>query len=243
VSLIYALHGLGDEAVDFGPGINMTWWSDKLGFILVYPQGAAGLLGTAWNAGRCCATDPSIDDVGFLMWITAAVQSTFSIRLESIHTMGFSNGGFMSERLGCEMSTTFRSIASVSGDTILNPGNEDAFKTCDAAYTSPTHVLHVHGTFDLVVPYTGDAILGFGPIPDDMAAWTKRNGCQGNYTQTFSTGSFSNQLWTECAYGYTQVELVINAGGGHVYPQTPDYVFDATDYIISFFQRVTPGGL
>lgn len=125
-----------------------------------------------------------MDDVTFLATIVQQVQSTFAIRPDSIHTFGFSNGGFMSESLGCQaqhtqrilqmlvsspsnrdvahacflscllraghMSSTFTSIASISGATILEPGNAGAIAACDALYESPTSILHVHGNLDFV---------------------------------------------------------------------------------------------
>ena len=92
VSLVLALHGLGGHAVNFATGINMTSQSETYGFILVYPQGSTSILGTGWQAGTCCVSQ-SVDDVTFLSTIVLQVQATFAIRGDSIHSMGFSNGG------------------------------------------------------------------------------------------------------------------------------------------------------
>lgn len=48
------------------------------------------------------------------------------------------------------MSSTFTSIASISGATILEPGNAGAIAACDAMYEAPTSILHVHGNLDFV---------------------------------------------------------------------------------------------
>jgi polyhydroxybutyrate depolymerase len=92
VSFVFALHGLGDHALHFSDRTNLTVQSEIWGFILVYPQGSDGVLGTAWNAGTCCA-DQQVDDDTFLMAVVSNVLATFNIRPDSIHTMGFSNGG------------------------------------------------------------------------------------------------------------------------------------------------------
>ena len=165
----------------------------------------------------------------------------------SVHaTVRVAAGGFMSERLGCAMADVFTSIASISGDTILEPGNAGGLKACDALYSSggatATSILHVHGDADLVVPWAGDALLGFPPIPDNMAAWVARNRCGGTPAQTLNESTFTNQRWTQCAQGNTVVELVRNQGGAHVYPQS-DTGFDTTNYLLAFWNAIVPGGL
>jgi len=240
VSLVLSMHGLGDHNEHFSTRTNLTAEAEEWGFVAIFPQGSTGPLGTAWNAGTCCA-DQQVDDVTFLTSVLALVLDTFNIRKESIHSMGFSNGGFMTERLGCQLSSTFTSIASVSGATILQPGNSGGLAACDALYNSPTSILHIHGDADLVVPWTGDELLGFPSVPDNMAAWRARNKCAGEGVNTFNVSTFSNTLWGGCANANTTVELVKNAGGGHVY--LIGQPFDYTQYLLGFWNRVTPGGL
>jgi poly(3-hydroxybutyrate) depolymerase len=49
--LVFAFHGLGDHAQSFAHNAGMVETAEKNTFILVYPQGFEGLLGTGWNAG------------------------------------------------------------------------------------------------------------------------------------------------------------------------------------------------
>ena len=99
---------------------------------------------------------------------------------------------------------------------------------------------------DLVVPWTGDALLGFPTVPDDMAAWVRRNGCRGAPVQTLNVSTFSNQVWSNCNNDATvslntTVELVLNQGGGHIFPMGDDW--NVSDYILKFWNKVTPGGI
>lgn len=55
----------------------------------------------------------------------------------------------MSESLGCHLAEVFTSIASVSGNTVLLPGNAGGLAACDAVYKSPTSILHVHGNLGM----------------------------------------------------------------------------------------------
>ena len=48
-------------------------------------------------------------------------------------------------------------------------------------------VLHIHGSADVVVPYGGNAILGFPAIPTDHKRWSTRNQC----TVSIKRASFS----------------------------------------------------
>lgn len=241
-SLVLALHGLGDDAIDFVSDTNLTALADERGFLLAYPQGSTGLIGTGWNAGTCCVT--GVDDVGFIAEIIDLVRSSLPIRNDSIHSLGFSNGGFMTESLGCRNASVFKSIASVSGNTIVEWGATTALTACDALFAgSATSILHVHGTSDPIVPFTGNELFGWADIPSDMAAWAKRNACMRDPITTLNVSTFSNHLWQSCGpLGAYQVELVENAGGDHIWPMEPG-VFEVSNYILDFWQRVTPGGI
>lgn len=235
VPLLFAFHGLGDSCTNFGQSTGFIDYAEKYNFILVYPCGSQGLLGTAWNAGTCCLNPSSIDDVQFTRLMIAEMSKVFHINSSRVYTSGFSNGAMMSEILTCEAANLFAASASVSGVVELVPGNSEGEAKCDQYYQPfykaiPT--VNIHGTIDFLVPWTGDAILGFPPIPDNFAYWAKRNGCKGNPVQTFSKGTFSNQIYQTCNNG-SVVELVKNDGGGHEWPRNAN--FDTTAFIVSFF--------
>jgi len=175
--------------------------------------------------------------VGFTRAIVQKMQSDFRVDIKSIFASGFSNGGMMAEILGCEAPDLVRATASVAGVVELLPGNAGGLQTCStdyAKFNKPVSTVNIHGTLDFVVPWTGDALLGFPPVPDDFAAWGKNNHCQGDPVTTFSRGSFSNQRYEHCDGG-SIVEVVINSGGGHSWPQNSN--FDTSSYIVSFFEQ------
>lgn len=249
VSLVLAMHGLTDHAVNFAVVFTkMAARAEARGFILLYPQGTTGHRGTGWDAGTCCVSR-TVDDVGFVRSLISLVRESFLIRPESIHSYGFSNGGFISETLACELGSELRSIASVSGNTILWPGLDVGLKECDTAYAAAgggVSVLHVHGDADPIVFYGGDPTSPnfFPAIPVEMAAWASRNGCSGHTSQTLNVTTFTNQVWSDCdGDDLLTVELVVNHGGGHLYPMDPTQGFVASDYICDFMDRATPGGL
>eukprot|EP00759_Apiculatamorpha_spiralis_P015163 PhF_6_TR21890/c0_g1_i1/m.31086/K03932/lpqC; polyhydroxybutyrate depolymerase len=235
VPLVYSFHGLNDNCDNFITATGLNTYADSVGYILVAPCGSFGLLGVGWNSGTCCGfSADSPDDVAFTRAILADIQANLCINPGKIFSTGFSNGAMMSEILGCVASDIFSAVVSVSGVVELRPGNSDGLTACDTAYAKAnrnTGVLNVHGNLDFLVPWTGDALLGFPDIPTDMADWAKREGCTTGPTQTFSRGAFSNQVWTGCKGGKI-VELVKNNGGGHTWPMSKD--FDTTTYIVDF---------
>ena len=241
--LVFAFHGMGDNAKDFLSETGMVAQADNNSFILVAPQGinSGEIFGNVFNAGTCCFFDPLVtapDDVAFTRAIVANVTAGVCVNTQRIYTLGFSNGAMMSETLACQASDIFRAAASVAGVVELKPGNAPGIAACDASYANGKNgnagVMNVHGLIDLVVPWGGDALLGFPPIPDSMAAWAKRAGCTSGPTTGWTRGTFSNQVWAGCQ-GNRTIELVQSELGGHEWPQTSD--FDATAYSIQFLFR------
>eukprot|EP00760_Papus_ankaliazontas_P012299 PhM_4_TR15243/c0_g1_i1/m.59417/K03932/lpqC; polyhydroxybutyrate depolymerase len=237
VPLIFAFHGLTehcDEYID-----KFRSHAESRGFILISPCGSQGILGTAWNSGTCCgfSDDTHPDDVQLTRDITADVSSKLCIDSDRLYASGFSNGAMMAEVLACEASDLFRAVVSVSGITEPRPGNDAGLSRCDKMYAAGKHntgVLNVHGTADIMVPYTGNAILGFPTVPVNMQSWVARNNCTSkNSTTTLRKGTFTNYVWSGCgAQQQRHVELVKNDGGAHTWPSTSD--FDTTDYAIRF---------
>ena len=172
----------------------------------------------------------------------------FNLNFVTSFFFSFRPGGFMSERLACQVGG-LRSIASVSGGTILYPGLDSGLKLCDESYAAlgppSVSVLRVHGDADNVVLFQGDPNPpnSFPPVIEGVDAWRNRNGCGMNSHQTFTRGNFSNQIWDGCFGELQTVELVLNHGGGHIYPQNPNRGFVTTNYILQFMDKSTPGGL
>jgi len=238
--ILFAYHGLGDNCYDFGHSTGFIDLSETENFLFVYPCGTDGLIGTAWNAGTCCLNPSSIDDVAFSKSIIAQMDSSFKVDHSRIFASGFSNGAMMAEILGCEAPDFVRATASVAGVVELNPGNEQGLVKCTTDYqqfNKSVSTVNIHGTLDFVVPWTGDAVLGFPPIPDNFAAWGTRNNCQGDPVTTFTKGTFQNYRYENCSRN-TIVEVVINYGGGHEWPSETD--FDTSPYIVQFFESVDP---
>ncbi|MGE0637630.1 MAG: T9SS type A sorting domain-containing protein [Bacteroidia bacterium] len=169
VSLVLALHGLGDNMTNFS-GIGMKNIADTANIIFVVPQALADpLAGTAWNSGAGFLgyfPNSNIDDVGFISALIDTISANYAINSQNIFCCGFSMGGFMTERLACQLSHKIRSFASVAGTFGSAITCEPWRSVC---------VLHFHGTADATVPYTGG---DYGISADSLINfWVANNQC------------------------------------------------------------------
>jgi polyhydroxybutyrate depolymerase len=212
--LVLNFHGFSNSALIQRTVSRMDKSSDLHGYIAVYPEGVA----TSWNAGDCCGTAwvDAVDDVKFVKELVQKLESDYCIDPKRVYSTGYSNGGFLSYRLACEMSDTFAAIAPVAGQLGILPS------TCNPK--RPVPLLEIHGTSDPIVPYNGGTpIIGFdlGPVPkfrsvaESLAAWTQKNSCLGSPKTIYQKGDA-----TCSQYGLCQADVVhckIDQGG-HTWP-------------------------
>jgi polyhydroxybutyrate depolymerase len=178
--------------------------ADELGFVYVFADGATDAFGArSWRATDACCerAGREDDDVTFLRDVVERVQRLFPIDRARIYVAGFSNGGFMAHRLGCD-APMIAALVSVSGAQWDDPTR--------CRPTHPVSVLQVHGARDATVKYEG----GMGtfsrlPYPSAMKTvetWASLNGC----TPTLSASAEAVELSGE---GGTAVANVAGATG------------------------------
>ena len=170
-----------------------------------------------WNADQvCCDFDnKNPDDAGYLGGVVDDVMAAWPIDAREVRIVGHSNGGFMAYRMACERADIFTSVTSLAGDAVQVP--------CQPA--EPVNVLHVHGTADGTVPFSG--------AQPSLDQWTTHNGC--TTTRTPAGGAFD--LDSAVAGTETQasssggcpasgaVDLWTMTGSGHI--PTLNATFDA----------------
>jgi polyhydroxybutyrate depolymerase len=212
--VVFDLHGYTLSAQQQMDYSQMNMVADTAGFIVVYPNA----LNTTWNSGiydsPIAPPNPNVNDVGFIDALIDTLSRHYSINLDMVYSCGFSNGGFMSFRLACELSNRIAAIASVAGvisNTIA--GN------CDAKHKMP--VFMIHGTNDEVVPYYGAA--GWHSVEYTINHWMSFNLCTESDTLSMpdvdpSDGSTVKKIeYTHCS-GDISVMLYKVINGGHSWP-------------------------
>jgi poly(3-hydroxybutyrate) depolymerase len=171
----------------------------------------------------------------------ADAKSEYCIDPKRVFATGFSNGGFMSHRLGCEMADTFAAIAPVSG--VLG------IPTTSCLPSRPVPVLDIHGTADPVVPYDGGPALKLLPpiqfmsVDDTVSFWRSANACLSPAAIDYQNGDATCLRWGDCSGGVA-VELCTLLGDGHQWPDSAIVVpglgnasrsLNATSFIIDWF--------
>jgi polyhydroxybutyrate depolymerase len=205
--------------------------ADANGFVVLYPEGTGSP--TGFNGGACCgaAARDQVDDIGFTRAIIAAARARLCVDDQRIFVTGFSNGGFMSHRIACELADVVAAVAPVSGVLGL--------PSCAPA--RPIAVLDFHGTSDRTVPYGGSSQDGWPSALDTFHGWAQRDQCSdGTPAQTYQKGDVACATYSRCAGG-AEVTLCTITGGGHAWPGSlfplpgTTQNINATDAIWTFF--------
>ena len=234
--LVLNLHGFTSADWQQSLLTHMNDAADARQLIVAYPQGVAA----SWNAGDCCGTAwvDAVDDIGFIAAALDKLERDYCVDPRRVYATGMSNGGFMSHRLGCEMSDRIAAIAPVAG--------VDGMDTCHPE--RPVPIFHFHGTADPLVPYDGGTPilhdlggLVFRSVAESMSIWAELNGCSGEPTVFYEHGEVTCREWTGCA---AQTRLCTVDGGGHTWPGGLPIPFlghttndiDATDAMLDFFE-------
>ena len=166
----------------------------------------------------------------------ASLETDYCVDEKRVFSAGFSNGGFLSYRLACELSDKIAAVAPVSG------GLRMAASACTPK--RPVPLLHIHGTGDIVVPYNGGGLGAANPVSYSIDAFKTKNGCAAGAGKVVLTnGDATCTKWDGCTSG-ADVELCTITGGGHQWPggdtlpyggtASPD--LDSSETIAAFFE-------
>ncbi len=244
--VVLALHGAGMNGPMMERFSGLSAKADEAGFVVVYPSGTGAGVFLTWNAGFFPGplNKKKADDVGFLNKLLDELPSVVNVDPRRIYVAGMSNGGMMSYRVGAELSHRIAAIAPVTGVLVLK----------EWAPKHPMPVLHIHGTDDLLVPFTGGKketpeIFRFPSIEETVLRCVKANGCSEapmvtELPQAADTMKVTRKLYPKGSKE-AEVVLYIMNKGGHVWPGQPNLPFlgestknvIANDVIWEFFSR------
>lgn len=237
--LVLNFHGWGGDPDQQQRYTKMNDVADKEGFIVVYPQSYrrywnTGVLPLSYKSGN--------DDVGFVSALLDSLSHRYLIDQDSVYVVGVSLGGYLAQRLGCELGNKIAAFVSVSG--LMSDSTK---KHCSEFGTMP--ILYMHGTRDWLVPYRGNRIAL--SVEKTVDFWRKYNCCE-SAGDTAQIPDFSpedkttTQLIRYRCHNRSQVWFVKIKGGGHTWPMGGiDYWyfgktsmdFNASQLIWEFFKQ------
>jgi len=249
--LIFAIHGGSGTPEGMINIANFKPIADRDKVVLVYPEGVQ----KNWNDGRPTVPNQlGINDVGFFNQMCDYMINNYSVDGKKIYATGISNGGFMSTRLGCELSNRIAAIAvdaaTMESTTIApncNPGR-------------PVPALYIHGTTDPLVPFLGGQMTAGGTAGGTILShfqviekWVALNGCNTTPTITdlpdiSNDGTTIKQRVYPGGTNGSEVVSYVVLNGGHTWPQGYQYLneaiigktsqdMNACEVIWTFFKR------
>lgn len=228
--LVIALHGLGDDYINFSSA-GFQYLADTARFIVVYPNGTLnGWSQRSWNNGTILSS--TADDIHFISRIIDSMYIKYNISLAHVYVTGFSMGGIMSYHLLCAMPERIAAIASVSGTM-----SDTDVSTCDPG--RPVPVMHMHGTADGTVPYSTGKLPSLSLVPTTLNFWQNNNGCSDS-TVTAMPDIVTGDSITVDFIQYNTCTKPVNFwrenGADHQWLYRPVNDIDATTQIWLFFR-------
>jgi polyhydroxybutyrate depolymerase len=198
-----------------------------------------------------------VNDVEFIRQLIDAAIRSDAVDPSRVYIAGFSRGGMMAYRLGCELADRVAAIAAIGGNMSDRHGNIDAVRCRPAA---PVSLLAIHGTDDRNVPIEGgagpdeiayfkehpdlmvleDDLITYAALSDVVAFWRRVNHCSD--TEEIEDSRLADIRRWRGPDGVC-VEVLRIVGGTHAWPgpahsqASPDASVDASEVIADFFVR------
>jgi len=223
-ALVLNLHGGSGNMVNAQGFSRLNPVSDQNNFIVAWPQGyGIAPPGFSWADGRNTSADQAgVDDIGFIDKLIDTLINRYNVDTNRIYICGFSNGGFMVQRLACQLPDRFAAMASLgsSMDTIL-------YQSCNPS--KPVPMAFFNGTADPAMPYGGGPmqnpqVTPVVPVDTTVQFWVAHNNCQTanpvfNFPDTFTTDNSTAELYnfTNCDCN-ADVKFYKLINGGHTWP-------------------------
>ena len=168
-SIFVGLHGRGGSGKEFLFKTEFYKLAEQKNILLILPDG----YNKSWIDGRNLETDdPKIDDIKFIITLTEKYKKFY--RIDSAYLFGYSNGGFMTQKIAFTNPESFKAYANIVSTISFNLSKSKPLK--------PSSVLFIIGKKDPIVPFAGGEVYGKkGKIlsaNDSVKIWEKQNQCK-----------------------------------------------------------------
>jgi polyhydroxybutyrate depolymerase len=250
VPLVVALHGRGGTGHVIAGLAHFDAVADAHGFLVVYPDG----LSASWADGRGATPSDTdgIDDIKFLSELIRKLARDYKIDSLRVFVTGYSNGGFMSQRVACELSSQVAAVgvvAATMGETTASHCHPER----------PVSVMLIQGLQDPLVPFQGGPMGPNGSrgmilsLQDAAKKWIGLDACDSKpeittlQDKAADGTSIRREAFTGCKGGAEVVVYTVE-GGGHTWPGGKPYLpesiigktsgnMDASEALWEFFSK------
>lgn len=225
-------------------------WHDKGNaeqFITVYPNGTPILAGNPsslqWNAYEP-STGSNVDDVGFLNALLNQLSRQYAVDTTRHYLAGFSNGAWMTFRMGCDFTRRFAALGPVSGSWKYGGDGRCDHGGCNGSpipgTSPPAAEASVNCVPDRSIPImffrgTRESSLTDRAVTDPLVPyfWSRLNGCQTSGVRDSLTrnGDLIRRDRHPGCGGNAEVVVMSVAGNSHFWHAS------ATDELWAFFSR------
>lgn len=228
--MIFSIHGGSGTPEGMINIANFKNIADRDKVVLVYPAGVQ----KNWNDGR--PTTPNqlgINDISFFSQVCDYMIANYSVDATRIYATGISNGGFMSSRLGCELSNKIAAIAVVAATMEANTISP----SCNPA--KPVPAMYIHGSTDPLVPFTGGTMTAGGTAGGTILShfqvidkWININRCNStpviiDLPDIANDGTSTKQRVYSGGTNGAEVVSYVILNGGHTWPQGFQYLSES----------------
>lgn len=241
--LLVMLHGTGSSAQRMPAQTGLDKAADPRGMIVAYPDGTGRRpIQETWHTGHCCgyALENRVEDVRFIQTLIGGLERELDIDTTRIYVAGFSDGGMMTFRLGCDLAGTVAAIAVVGGrmpDVRCHPARPLPVLAIGGDDDDELRKDHARYTHQGSYPYAWS-------IRASIAYWASIAQCNPTPERT-PVGRHWEERYTHCVDD-ADVRLYTISGGHHAWPggrkgwllsPAPVKDFAASEIILDFFQR------
>src|SRR6266567_1634228 len=210
--------------------------------------------GGSWADGRGATPSDKdgIEDVKFLSELIRKVVRDYKIDASRVFVTGISNGGFMTQRIACELSSQVAAVGVVAATM-----GEITASHCHPE--KPVSVMLIQGTLDPLVPIKGGPMGPNGSrglilsLQEAAKKWAGLDACDSKpesvtWEDKAADGTgIRREAFTSCKGG-TEVIVYTVEGGGHTWPggkpSAPESLIgktshnmDASEVLWEFFSK------
>jgi polyhydroxybutyrate depolymerase len=228
VPVVVDLHGYSEGADVHALVSGLGPYGDEQGFVTLTPHGQGEGPVPLWD------TTPGGRDQKFVEGMLDDVETSLCVDTARVFVTGLSNGAMMASTLACELSDRFAAAAPVAGVTevancdadrpvpvVAFHGTDDGFLAYDGGFGPQVASLPSpdgRGTLGDAADQAGELAEASGPsVPEVMAGWAGRNGCDDAVPEKEAVADDVTLLSFACPRG-AEAELYRVEGGGHSWP-------------------------